>query len=229
MTTAIGYTRHSDDSDVSVGRQKRRIEDYCERVGLELDDILDDGTYSSGFDPSREEYQRVRARMREGDIDAIVLNDRSRIGRDFDERMRFVLDVREMGIALHTTQDGAIDLTNPFDVVMEGFHAASDDESKRGEIERSKQAIEERQENGCYQGTPPLGLEFAEDGCHLQKSDRWDDVMDAIGQLESGVKLKEIEAKTGIGKSTLSRIRYRGKSWYEDKLETFCKPSERRA
>ena len=34
MTTAIGYTRHSDDSDVSVSRQKRRIEDYCDGVEL---------------------------------------------------------------------------------------------------------------------------------------------------------------------------------------------------
>lgn len=222
MTTTIGYTRLSQDSDLSIDRQKQHIHDYCAEHGLELECIFNDGEYASGFNPERAEYQRVRERVSQEDIDAIVVNDRARIGRDFDERMRFVLDLRQADVELHTALNGQVDLSEPSKVVFEGFHAAKDDEGKREEIEKSKQAIEERQENGCYQGTPPIGLEFADDKCHLQKSKRWGDVLKAFERFDEGDKtLTEIGEETGIGISTLSRMRSRGLDYYQGRLDEY--------
>lgn len=57
MSSAIGYTRLSRDSDTSIDRQKRHIREYADKNGLLLDHIYDDGERSSGFDESRQEYQ----------------------------------------------------------------------------------------------------------------------------------------------------------------------------
>lgn len=222
MTTAIGYTRLSQDSDLSIDRQKKHIRDYCDEHGLEVEDILNDGEYSSGFDTDREKYQRVRERVSDGSIGAVVVNDRTRIGRDFDERMRFVLDLRQGDVELHTALDGQVDLSEPSKVVFEGFHAAKDDEGKREEIEKSKQAVKERTENGIYQGKPPIGMEFADDKKHLQKSEKWDDVEEAFRHFEEPeLTLAEISERVEIGISTLSRMRSRGLGWYEGRLERY--------
>lgn len=223
VTNAIGYTRLSQDSDLSIDRQKRFIEKYCADQGLKLETILDDGERSSGFNVDREEYQRLRARVETGDVDAVVVNDRARIGRDFDERMRFVLDLRHWGVELHTALDGQVDLSEPSKVVFETFHAAKDDEGKREEIKKSRQAVRERLENGCYHGTPPQGLEFAADGCHLVKSVEWEDLERAFEFFEDDedITLSEISRETGFGISTLSRMRSRGMEYYEGLLKEY--------
>lgn len=222
MTTAIGYTRLSQDSDLSIDRQKKHIRDYCDEHGLGLDTIFNDGEYSSGFNVDRAEYQRVRERVADGTVDAVVVNDRARIGRDFDERLRFVLDLRATGVELHTAMDGQVDLSEPSNMVFETFHAAKDDEGKREEIKKSKEAVRERTGNGFYHGTPPIGMEFAEDKKHLQKSEKWDDVDEAFRLFENTeLTLSEISDRVGIGISTLSRMRSRGLSWYEERLEKY--------
>lgn len=222
MTTAIGYTRLSQKSDTSIDRQKRRIRDYCDNHDLELEEIFDEGERASGFDTDRAEYQKVRNKIEEGDVGAIVVNDRQRIGRDADERLLFVISLRQQDIELHTSMEGQINLSDPTNLALESFHAAKDDAGKREEIKKSKQAVEERQENGCYHGTPPKGLEFAEDKCHLQKSEEWDDLEDAFELFEEDDNtLREISEETGFTVSTLSRMRSRGLSYYQKKLETF--------
>lgn len=222
MTTAIGYTRLSQKSDTSIDRQKRRIRDYCSNHELDLKKIFDEGERASGFDTDRAEYQKVRDRIEEGDVDAIVVNDRQRIGRDADERLLFVISLRQQDIELHTSMEGEINLSNPTNLALESFHAAKDDEGKREEIKKSKQAVEERQENGCYHGTPPKGLEFAEDKCHLQKSKEWDDLEHAFELFEKDDNtLGEISDDTGFTVSTLSRMRSRGRSYYEGRLEEY--------
>ncbi len=222
VTTAIGYTRLSQKSDTSIDRQKRRIQEYCSDRGFELETIFDEGERASGFDTDRTEYQKVRDRVAAGDIDAIVVNDRQRIGRDVDERLLFVISLRKQDIELHTAMEGEINLSNPTNLALESFHAAKDDAGKREEIEKSKDAVKERKENGCYHGTPPIGLEFAEDKCHLQRSEKWDDLEEAFALFENNDRtLSEISDEVDIGISTLSRMQSRGLSYYEEKLDKY--------
>lgn len=222
MTTAIGYTRLSQDSDASIDRQKDHIREYAAERDFDLETILNDGERSSGFDDSREQYQLLRDRVSAGSVDAIIVNDKRRLARDFDATMRLVLDLRESNVDAHTYDEGRLDLSDPMQAAIEVVQAASEHEAKLKEINRSKEAVQERIENGCYQGTPPIGLEFADDKCHLQKSDRWDDLEQAFALFEnSDNTLAEISEETGFGISTLSRMRSRGRSYYEGKLTEY--------
>jgi len=141
---AVGYTRLSQQSDTSIGNQMTVIRDYCERQGLELVRIYDDGAGSSGFDTEHPEYAKVRELMRNGEVDAVVVRDRSCLGRDFDERMQFVLDLRGTDVSLHAAREGVVDLDDPYAVVMESMRAATDDSGKREEIEKAREKVSER-------------------------------------------------------------------------------------
>ena len=131
MSSAIGYTRLSQESDTSIDRQKRHIRAYADENGLTLEAIFDDGERSSGFDESREEYQRVRKRVQSGEVAAVVVNDKRRLARDFDETMRLVLDLREHDIEAHTFQEGRLDLSDPVQAAVEVLQAASEHEAKK--------------------------------------------------------------------------------------------------
>lgn len=94
---------------------------------------------ASGYSvDERPEYQALRERVRNRDVAAITLRDMGRLGRDFDERILFIIDLRKAGIELHTVERGQRDLDDPYSVAVEGIQATSDDAAKRAEIERAK-------------------------------------------------------------------------------------------
>lgn len=221
MTRAVGYTRLSQDG-LSIPEQKDTIRDYCERAGFDLDRIYDDGEHASGYETDeRPEYRDLRERVKAGDVDAVVVRDTGRIGRDFDERMYFVLDCRQAGVELHSDEYGQHDLSDPWSVLQETAQAAGDDVQKRHEIERSKQATQERIENGCYHGTPPFGLRFAEDKCHLEKDpDDWDTLTKIVNEELAGT-VTDVADEADVSVATVSRARQRGLEWYEAKLTEY--------
>ncbi|MFB6199111.1 MAG: recombinase family protein [Halobacteriaceae archaeon] len=222
MTEAVGYTRLSQDG-MSIPEQKFKIRDYCDRHDLELRKIYDDGTHSSGYETDeRPEYKAVRELVRQGEIGAVVVRDTGRIGRDFDERMYFVLDCRQAGVELHSDEFGRHDLSDPWSVLQETAQAAGDDVQKRKEIERSKEATKERIESGCYHGTPPIGLQFADDNCHLEKNEReWKTVCDIIERRARGDPVQDVADDTDVSVATVSRVANRGYQWYQEKLAEY--------
>lgn len=222
MTEAVGYTRLSQDG-VSIPKQKEKIKSYCEQHDFNLTQIYDDGKQASGYETDeRPEYRKLRERVRENEVDAVVVRDTGRIGRDFNERLRFILDCRENGIELHSDEFGQHDLTDPWSILQETAQAAGDDVQKRKEIKRSKEATKERIENGCYHGKPPIGLTFADDNCHLEKDEReWQTVCDIIEARENNVPVQEIANKHGVSVATVSRVANRGYRWYQEKVREY--------
>lgn len=219
---AVGYTRLSQESQMSIPEQKRRIRQYCDREGFELLTIHDEGERSSGYDDveDRPAYQEVKQLLRERAVDAVVVRDRQRIGRDFDERMQFILDCRQTDMDLHTERSGEVDLSDPYDAAMESMHAAADDQAKRAEIEKAKQAIERRLEQGYYHGQPPLGLTFDEDKQHLVPDEEFETVQTVLDRLEDDVPYREISDELGVAIGTISNIKQRGREFYEEYADT---------
>lgn len=206
MTTAVGYTRLSQDSDTSIDRQKRHIREYCQTNGIDLQRIHDDGQFASGFDTERSEYQAVREAIQDQAVDAVVVNDKTRIGRDFDERMRFVLDLRNQDVQLHSAKRGHIDLSDPTDAAVESVHAAKDDEAKREEIEKAKEATAERIEAGYDHGQPPFGLQYDADGRYWVPGEDYFRALRVIAARDQGESFRSIESTVGVPRSTASRI-----------------------
>lgn len=208
MSSAIGYTRLSQESDTSIDRQKRHIREYADENGLTLEDIYDDGERSSGFDESREEYQQVRDRVQSGEIAAVVVNDKRRLARDFDETMRLVLDLREYDVEAHTFQEGKLDLSDPVQAAVEVLQAASEHEAKKKEIERAREAVQERLDNGHDHGRPPIGFRFDDAGERWvpDREGRFEDVVEAIQMVEDGATYADVEEELGIPPSTMSGV-----------------------
>jgi DNA invertase Pin-like site-specific DNA recombinase len=77
-----------------------------EVVGIYRDEAV------SGADVSRTDYQRLKADGLAGKLDAIVVDDVSRIGRDLPEFSAFLRDLVELDITLYGVADG-IDSSTP--------------------------------------------------------------------------------------------------------------------
>lgn len=208
MTRALGYARLSQDGQDDTETQKERIRDYCDRRGIQLLEIFDDGTYSTGYSDEREAYRELRDRISSDgdDVDAVVVRDTSRIGRDFDERMALILSLRQTDTALHSADRGRIDLSDAHEAAVEGIHAASDDVKKQAEIEHARQAVERRMEQGYHQGRPPFGLEFDRDGKNLVPGDDFEEVVDILELADEGASQREIARQVSPSRSTVRRV-----------------------
>lgn len=218
MSSAIGYTRLSQESDTSIDRQKRHIRAYVDENGFTLEVIYDDGERSSGFDESREEYQRVRERVQSGEIAAVIVNDKRRLARDFDETMRLVLDLREHDVEAHTFQEGQLDLSDPVQAAVEVLQAASEHEAKKKEIERAREAVQERIENGYDHGRPPIGFQFDDAGERWvpDREGRFTDVVKAIRMVDDGATYRDVQEELGIAPSTMSGVMKRRERYLKE-------------
>lgn len=208
MSDAVGYTRLSQESDTSIDRQKRHIREYADENGLTLLEIYDDGERSSGFDESREEYQQLRERVQSGELEAVIVNDKRRLARDFDETMRLVLDLREYGVEAHTYEEGRLDLSDPMQAAVEVLQAASEHEAKLKEIERAREAVQERIDAGHDHGRPPIGLRFDDAGERWvpDRDGRFEDVVEAIRMVENGATYRDVHDELGIAPATMTGV-----------------------
>lgn len=214
MSEAIGYSRLSQESDTSIKRQKQNIRNYCEEKGLELVDILNDGQQSSGFDGDRPKYQQLIERVRAGEPDVVVLNDKRRIARDVDEVMRLVPDFREAGVELHTVRDGPLDLEDPLTAAIEIVSAAAAHEEKMEEIEKSIEAIREKEKRGDDLGRPRFGMTYDDSTPPRQvPGDNFDTVLKILRLESKGLSYQEISDVAGVSSSTAHRVVKR-RQWY---------------
>lgn len=209
---AWGYTRLSQEGrDGSLDEQMREIREYAaDHPDLQLATTLNEGASTSGFNNDREKYRRVVEKVRNGEIGAVVVRDRARLSREFDERLRLLTYFRESGVELHVIEDrGMVPLDDVQTASMECIHAAMDHIKKKAEIERSKEAIKQRIERGDDHGRPPYGLQYDDDGRHWVPDRERDEFSDALGVIrlrEEGRSWREIAEETGVHKSTARGI-----------------------
>lgn len=221
---AWGYVRLSQEGrDLSLEKQKSDIREYARENDLNLQTTRNDGEGTSGFDKSREGYQLLREKIRNQEIDAVIVRDRARLSRDFDDRLSLIVDFRATGVEWHVTETGGrIALEDVQTAGMECLHAMMDHVKKMVEITRSRDAVEERHEDGCYHGTPPMGLRFAEDKCHLEKDPQeWNELQEIIDRRERSEAVVDVANSIGVSAATVSRVTDRGLEWYRDKLDEY--------
>jgi len=213
MKRAEGYTRLSQSgSEDNIPTQGRLISDYCsEDDELELQAIHNDGEYESGYDPDRDAYQTLIDRIREGKVDAVVVKQLSRLGRDFDERMDLMITMRRRGVELHSHNRDRIDISDPWAAAKEAMLAAADDAKKQAEIEDAIEEIERRIGRGEWQGRPWKGTEVTDDGRYLKPAhnDEWDAAMAVVEKWdgEDGeVTKRGLARETGLSRGSVRRI-----------------------
>lgn len=204
---AWGYVRLSQEGDASLEEQKRSIREYANERGMNLQTTRNDGSKTSGFNKDRHEYQILRDKIRNAEIDAVITRDRARMSRDFDDRLALLTQFRSNEVEWHVVEaSGPLRLDDVQKAGIECLHAMMDHVKKMTEIERSKKAIQKRKENGYYQGKPPYGLEFDDEGQYLQAAEEFQHVITILELRDEGRSYNSIASEVPVSSSTVSNI-----------------------
>jgi len=208
--TAVGYARLSQEGK-SLPEQREAIREYASARGFDLDRIFDDGQHASGYSADREEYQAMLDRLEDGDVDHVVVRDRSRLSRDSKERLRLLLDLDSMGVDVHVVEVGErVDLDDPYALTRESAQADADDAEKRKEAERGRAEAEHRDEAGLPNGRSPFGLRYGPEKERLvpdRDGDAFEKALEVLDLRADGVSYRAIaEEVDEVSKDTARRI-----------------------
>lgn len=220
----FGYVRLSQRGrDKSIEQQKADVRDYArDNERLQLVTTLNDGEDTSGFNTDRDKYQTLLDNIRDDEgADAVVVRDRDRLARDFDERVRLVRLFRGTSTELHVVEAGGhVDLQDEQTAALEVVNAAMSHTKKMAEIERAKKVVSERVENpDVDHGRPPFGFKFDDEGKYWIPNANFGTAKNIIQAREKDNPdtYDEIAEKTGVSHSTISRIMDR-KEMYQRKV-----------
>lgn len=217
MTDAIGYTRLSQDSDTSLENQAANIHAYADRRGFQLREIVSDGERASGFSPDElDGYQQIRELVQADAINAVITNDKRRWPRDENEVMRFVADLRDRDVELHTHLNGQVDLSDPMDAAIEIMRASVAAEEKREEIKKAREAVQQRQERGYDHGRPRFGMEYDDEGQYQRPNDNFETVEEIWQLRDDGESYTAIAEETDVPQATVYRV-VQSREWYEER------------
>jgi DNA invertase Pin-like site-specific DNA recombinase len=218
MSDAWGYTRLSQDGrEDSIDEQKQAIRDYCKDNDLQLVTTLNDGTRTSGFDSDREGYQTLRSKIEADAIDAVVVRDRARLTRDFDEMLRLILLFRQVDVELHVIEAGGhICHDDPQDASIETVYGAMSHKQKKAEIERAREATAERMVQDYDHGPPRFGMQYRDDGRYQVPADNFDTVEKIWKLRDDGCSYAEIQSELEVPSSTAQRV-VENREWYQER------------
>jgi DNA invertase Pin-like site-specific DNA recombinase len=221
QNSAWGYVRLSQTGrEKSIDEQKRAIREYARANGLVLETTLNEGERTSGFNDDREKYKLLRSRVEVDEIDAVVTRDRARLSRDFDERLLLITLFRSSDVEWHVIEAGGrLQLEDTQTAGMEAIHAAMDDFKKRMEIERAREATQERMDDpDIDHGRPRYGMTYDDSGERQVPGEGWGDVVVVLGMIDNGATYQEIAEEAGVPASTAYRI-VQNREWYEQRGE----------
>ena len=110
MKKVIGYVRVSSlvqkEKGNSIPNQISKIKSYCKLNEYELIDILSDDGISGMSKSKRKDYLKLIDIISNKDIDGVIVNDLSRIGRKMSDVVEFIDSMKKKNIEFHTIKEG---------------------------------------------------------------------------------------------------------------------------
>jgi DNA invertase Pin-like site-specific DNA recombinase len=219
---AHGYVRLSkkDPQPTSIDRQVEAIEQYALDHDLHLETIHNEGAGVSGFNTDREKYEELMTAVRNGEVDAVIVRDRSRFGRDKNLRVHHITQFWLEDIEFHTTLEGYIDPDDDMALIRESIEAQQDDAGKREEIEKARKEIKRRADDSeCYHGGLPKGLRYAQNKRTLEpdpeERDAYEDALRVLDLREQGYSYSQLVEETGVSRSRCHRIINKQAEWFQ--------------
>ncbi len=158
---ALGYCRVSTDEQaregVSLEAQQARIREFCLRQGLALADVLiDAGVSAKTLD--RPALQALLARVRAGDVGAVVVTKLDRLSRRTRDLLALVEDVLRPNAVELVSLSEQLDTRTPAGVLMLTMLGAVAQMEREQIGERTRAALAYKRERGERLGTTPLGF-----------------------------------------------------------------------
>lgn len=218
MTRAAAFIRKSqgDEDDVSLTLQRDRVTALADDLADDVDTI-DLGVHT-GFSvhmrPNAEEridnnpdVLTLLEDLRAGEYDYLCAWDDTRLARD-----QFFWELKRAAIV------GGCELAfveeSPEDELTFRVQRAVESDVKRREIQKSRAALEERENQGHDQGRPPFGLTYDDNGerwvpdRESENGERSDfqKALDVVKARENGLSWRDVAAETGVHKDTARNI-----------------------
>jgi hypothetical protein len=211
------------EDDISLDVQRKKCEQLAQ--SLEPDNIQ---RYNLGIHtgfslhtkPEAEEridnndqMQKLLTDLKQGEYGYVVSYDYTRICRDeYIERFR---ECAIIGGAEFRFVEGEDDL----DSLTSGIRREVEKHVKRQEIEKSRQALKQKQEQNEPLGRPPKGLSYSEDKTEYVRGQDFNLVREVVRlREEEDMTYPSIEEKTGVSRSTIYSICNHNRDMYEEFL-----------
>lgn len=169
-TVALCYVRQSytrdDDDKNSPERQRANIQAFVERKGWVPEWYEDVGGHKSARnEQGRPEWLRLKARLGDPDVVAVVANDLSRLHRKGWRVGDLVDYLEKRGLALVLAAPGReVDTSTPMGRLFIQFTAIIDEYYSEDISQRAKDSVRYRKERGISIGRPPFGTVRGKDG-----------------------------------------------------------------
>lgn len=208
MTTAC-YVRVST-AKQNLDRQLTSTKEYAEdRLGADLADIevyRDKATGTSTT--ARDDYQRLLEDVEEGDVDAVVAHEVSRVARSISDLERTADRLREAGVELHIVSEGLVvrpDEEDPYQRALFqllGVFAELEANIKRQNI---REGIAARRDSEEYRhGPAPLG--FTKNDGTIVEGENYQRVCEVLDQVVRDEMSKRKAAnELGTSRRTINR------------------------
>jgi len=213
VTRAAAVLRKSqgDEDDVSLELQREEVPALARDLADDVETI-DLGVHT-GFSihTKAADEERIDAHpdveallddLRSGTYDVLVAFDDTRLARD-----QFFWELKRAALL------GGCELSfveePPEDELTFRVQRAVESDVKRREIEKSKAALEAREQQGHDQGRPPYGMTYDDAGENWvpdRESGEFSDALDVISLREDGVSWRDIEDETEASMSTARRV-----------------------
>jgi hypothetical protein len=211
VVTVVRQSQGTDDS-VSMELQREKTAELAAELGDNDPDCIDLGvrTGFSIFMHGDKNGERIDADeamlglledLSEGVYDHVVSWDDTRLSRD---QFYWVLKWHAMqgGTEFHFVEK------RPEDDLTFRVQRAVESEVKMKEIQKTKEALQHREDSGFDHGRPPIGFRFDDAGEQWvpDREGRFDDVVEAVQMVENGSTYRDVQEELGIAPSTMSGV-----------------------
>ena len=209
MTTVAIYARIST-SDQDASRQLRELTDFAEREypGAEIAEFVD---VISGTDTdSADEYQALRDEIADGGIDAVVVDEISRLSRlgggeihDFIQHaLEHDTSVRDREVGLSIDVDGS-DVDQAVKQMLASLLGDLAKIEHKQKLRRIRSGIAAAQDAGKWTGRPPTGFEVDDDSRLRVDVEEFLRLRAGIERIAAGEDRSTVADDIGIAPSTL--------------------------
>ena len=209
MPSVACYCRVST-ADQNLDRQLDATQDYARTTfGADLADIAVYRDKSTGTNTNRDGYREMMVAAENGDLDAVVAHEISRVCRSISDLERTVDRlVDACGVELHIVSEGLTispDKDDPFNRAMFrllGVFAELEADLRQ---QNTKEGIAARQKNEDYHhGPAPLG--FEKDDGHLVESENYQQVVGVLDMVQKGdLSKRKAASELGTSRPTINR------------------------
>lgn len=216
--TAI-YARVSTDEQ-NLDHQRDNLWDYAtEELDIDPADLVVLSDEATGTTTDRSDYRELMARVRDGDLDRVVVREVTRLGRTMREISANVHEmVEDHGVGLYVVNDsievepeGELDMRDK--MLLNVLAWSAELEAKKIK-ENTIAGLRAAEAAGKWIGRPPYGFTTDADG-YLQPNDNFSKAYQAIQSIEEdGWSKRKASRHTGVPRSTLGNILER-KELYE--------------